>query len=121
MKKVKSVEPIGRAYIVSGFNNTHVTITRPNGEVIAWATSGSAGFRGTRKSTPFAASVAATEAAKKAVALGLKEVSVLVKGPGSGRDSAIKSLKSGGLEVNSISDVTPIPHNGCRPKKRRRV
>ncbi len=121
MKKVKNIEASGRAYITTGFNNTHVTITRPNGEVVAWATSGSVGFKGTRKSTPFAASAAAVEVAKKVVSMGIKEVSVFVKGPGSGRDSAVKSLKSGGLEINSISDVTPIPHNGCRPKKRRRV
>lgn len=121
MKKLKRVEPIGRAYVVAGFNNTHVTVTRPNGEIVAWATSGSSGFKGARKSTPFAASVAAAEAAKKALNLGVREVSVFVKGPGSGRDSAIKSLKAGGLEISSISDVTPIPHNGCRPKKRRRV
>lgn len=121
MKRLKRVDPVGRAYIVAGFNNTHVTITRANGETVAWATSGSSGFKGTRKSTPFAASMAAAEAAKKALVLGVKEVSVFVKGPGSGRDSAIKSLKTGGLEINSISDITPIPHNGCRPKKRRRV
>jgi len=121
MKKIKRVDAIGRAYVTAGFNNTHVTITRSNGEVVVWATSGSVGFKGTRKSTPFSASVAAAEAAKKAQALGVREVSVFVKGPGSGRDSAIKSLKAGGLEISSISDVTPIPHNGCRPKKRRRV
>lgn len=121
MKKTKRADPVGRAYVTAGFNNTHITITRQNGEVVVWATSGSAGFKGARKSTPFAASMAAGEAAKKALGLGVREVSVFVKGPGSGRDSAIKSLKAAGLEISTISDITPIPHNGCRPKKRRRI
>lgn len=109
------------AHILATFNNTHITITDEAGGVIGRASAGTAGFKGTRKSTPFAASQAAEAVAKKVVDLGVREVSVLVKGPGAGRDSAIKALKVGGLEVTSITDVTPIPHDGPRPKKRRRV
>ena len=111
----------GHAYIKSTFNNTIVSITDPSGAVISWASSGHVGFKGSRKSTPFAAQMAAESAARKAQEHGLKKVEVFVKGPGSGRETAIRSLQAAGLEVNSISDVTPQPHNGCRPPKRRRV
>lgn len=111
----------GRAFITSGFNNTIVTITDGEGQVLCWATPGTAGFAGARKATPFAAAAAASVATKKATAAGIVEVAVYVKGPGLGRDAAIKSLKAGGLKVTAITDLTPIPHNGCRPKKRRRV
>jgi small subunit ribosomal protein S11 len=122
MKKVKKEIPArAQAYISAGFNNTIITITNPDGGAICWGSAGTAGFKGTRKSTPFAASRAAAQVAEKALKLGVKEVAVLVKGPGSGRDAAIKSLKNAGLNVRSITDITPIPHNGCRPRKRRRV
>lgn len=111
----------GQAHISSTFNNTMVTLTDLNGNVLSWASAGQLGFRGSRKSTPFAAQQAAEEAAKKAMEHGLKIVEVFVKGPGSGREAAIRSLQASGLEVNMIKDVTPIPHNGCRPPKRRRV
>ncbi|CCQ93508.1 ribosomal protein S11 (BS11) [[Clostridium] ultunense Esp] len=111
----------GQAHISSTFNNTMVTLTDLQGNVISWASAGQLGFRGSRKSTPFAAQQAAEEAAKKAMEHGLKSVEVYVKGPGSGREAAIRSLQATGLEVNLIKDVTPIPHNGCRPPKRRRV
>ncbi|MGN9164895.1 30S ribosomal protein S11 [Tissierellaceae bacterium HCP3S3_D8] len=111
----------GQAHISSTFNNTMVTLTDLQGNVISWASAGQLGFRGSRKSTPFAAQQAAEEAAKKAMEHGLKSVEVFVKGPGSGREAAIRSLQATGLEVNMIKDVTPIPHNGCRPPKRRRV
>lgn len=118
-KKVISAR--GTAYISAGFNNTLITLTDLEGKTVCCGSSGMAGFKGTRKSTPFAASKAAEQVAEKALKLGVKEVAVLVKGPGSGRDAAIKSLKNAGLDVRSITDVTPIPHNGCRPRKRRRV
>lgn len=111
----------GQAHISSSFNNTMVTLTDLQGNVLSWASAGQLGFRGSRKSTPFAAQQAAEEAAKKAMEHGLKSVEVYVKGPGSGREAAIRSLQATGLEVNMIKDVTPIPHNGCRPPKRRRV
>ncbi|MDO5718187.1 MAG: 30S ribosomal protein S11 [Tissierellia bacterium] len=111
----------GQAHIVSTFNNTMVTLSDMNGNVISWASAGQLGFRGSRKSTPYAAQEAAQEAAKKAMEHGLKSVEVYVKGPGSGREAAIRSLQASGLEINMIKDVTPIPHNGCRPPKRRRV
>jgi small subunit ribosomal protein S11 len=111
----------GVVHIQSTFNNTIVSITDPKGEVISWASAGTVGFKGTKKGTPFAAQMAAENAARKATEHGLKRVDVLVKGPGSGRETAIRSLQSVGLEVNLIKDVTPIPHNGCRPPKRRRV
>ncbi len=111
----------GQAHIQSTFNNTMVTLTDLQGNVLSWASAGQLGFRGSRKSTPFAAQQAAEEAAKKAMEHGLKTVEVYVKGPGSGREAAIRSLQATGLEVNMIKDVTPIPHNGCRPPKRRRV
>ncbi len=116
----KSV-PRGRAYIQSTFNNTIVTMTDPTGGVIAWSTSGSSGFKGSRKSTPYAAGMAAETAARKAMEHGMRQVEVFVKGPGSGREAAIRSLQAAGLFISSITDVTPIPHNGCRPPKRRRV
>jgi small subunit ribosomal protein S11 len=116
----KSV-PRGRAYIQSTFNNTIVTLTDPTGGVIAWSSSGSAGFKGSRKSTPYAAGMAAETAARKAMENGMRQVEVFVKGPGSGREAAIRSLQAAGLFISSITDVTPIPHNGCRPPKRRRV
>ncbi|OLZ10930.1 30S ribosomal protein S11 [Sulfobacillus thermosulfidooxidans] len=111
----------GTAHIRSTFNNTIVTITDTQGNALSWASSGQAGFKGSRKSTPFAAQMAAETAAKAAMEYGLKEVEVLVKGPGSGREAAIRALQAAGLEVSMIKDVTPIPHNGCRPPKRRRV
>jgi len=109
------------AHIKASFNNTLITFTDESGNTISWATSGAAGFKGSRKSTPFAAQVAAEEAAVKAMDHGVKNVSVLVKGPGSGRESAMRAIAAAGLNVTSIRDVTPIPHNGCRPPKRRRV
>ncbi|MHB8916757.1 MAG: 30S ribosomal protein S11 [Desulfocucumaceae bacterium] len=111
----------GVAHIKSTFNNTVVTITDVKGNTLSWASSGGVGFKGSRKSTPFAAQMAADKAAKEAMEHGLKEVEVMVKGPGAGREAAIRSLQAAGLEVNLIKDVTPIPHNGCRPPKRRRV
>jgi small subunit ribosomal protein S11 len=113
--------PLGKAYIQSTFNNTIVTLTDPNGNVIAWASSGASGFKGSRKGTPFAAGLAAENAAKRAMEHGLRQVEVYVKGPGSGREGAIRSLQAAGLTISTITDVTPIPHNGCRPPKRRRV
>ena len=111
----------GVAHIRSTFNNTIVTIADTEGNVLSWASAGGLGFRGSRKSTPFAAQMAAEEATKAAMEHGLKQVEVYVKGPGAGREAAIRALQAAGLEVNSIKDVTPIPHNGCRPPKRRRV
>ncbi len=111
----------GVAHIKSTFNNTIVTITDPAGAVIAWSSSGQVGFKGSRKSTPYAAQMAAEAAARRAQEHGMRKVDVLVKGPGSGRETAIRSLQAAGLEVGSIADVTPAPHNGCRPPKRRRV
>ena len=111
----------GQAHIQASFNNTIVTITDMSGNAISWCSSGSLGFKGSRKSTPFAAQMVADEAAKPAVAAGLKKVEVFVKGPGSGRESAIRALQTAGLEITMIKDVTPIPHTGCRPPKRRRV
>ena len=116
----KNIEK-GMAHIHSSFNNTIVTLTDTQGNVLSWASAGELGFKGSRKSTPFAAGEAATTAAKAAMEHGLKTVEVYVKGPGSGRESAIRSLQTAGLEITSIKDVTPIPHNGCRPPKRRRV
>ena len=113
--------PAGRAYIQATFNNTIVTLTDPEGNVIAWGSSGTAGFKGSRKGTPYAAQLAARDAARKAIEHGLRQVDIFVKGPGSGREAAIRSLQSAGLHITSIRDVTPIPHNGCRPPKRRRV
>jgi len=111
----------GIAHIKSSFNNTVVTITDPPGNVLSWATAGSMGFKGSRKSTPFAAQMAAETAARAAMEHGLRQVEVFVKGPGAGREAAIRSLQAAGIDVSLIKDVTPIPHNGCRPPKRRRV
>ena len=116
----KSV-PAGRAYIQSTFNNTLVTLTDPEGNVIAWGSSGTAGFKGSRKGTPYAAQLAAQDAARKGMGHGLRQVDVYVKGPGSGREAAIRALQGSGLHITSIRDVTSIPHNGCRPPKKRRV
>jgi small subunit ribosomal protein S11 len=120
-KKVKRLVSEGVVHIHSTFNNTVVTITDPQGNVVVWATAGSVGFKGARKGTPFAAQVAAEAAARKAAELGMRQVQVLVKGPGAGRESALRSLQAVGFTVTVIKDVTPIPHNGCRPPKRRRV
>ena len=121
LKKDKKNIAVGQAHIKSTFNNTIISITDTTGAVISWSSSGDVGFKGSRKSTPFAAQLAAEAAARKAQEHGLKKVDVFVKGPGSGRETAIRSLQAAGLEVGSISDVTPQPHNGCRPPKRRRV
>ena len=120
-KKVKKNVQSGIAHIQSTFNNTIVTITDNMGNTVAWSSAGVLGFKGSRKSTPFAAQVAAEDAAKKAVEAGMKNVEVFVKGPGPGRESALRALQNTGFNVTSIKDVTPVPHNGCRPPKRRRV
>lgn len=120
-KKEQKNIPKGVAHIQSTFNNTIITITDPQGNTISWTSAGVLGFKGSRKSTPFAAQVAAEAAAKKAMENGVRQVEVYVKGPGAGREAAIRSLQAAGLEINLIKDVTPIPHNGCRPPKRRRV
>ena len=120
-KKKIQVDPQGVAHIKSTFNNTNVTLTDATGNVISWATAGKVGFKGSRKNTPYAAQQAAEIAAKEAMDVGLRKVDVEVKGPGAGREAAIRSLQAAGLEIMSIKDVTPIPHNGCRPRKRRRV
>ena len=120
-KKKKNVEPHGVAHIKSTFNNTHVTLTDRLGNVIVWEKAGTSGFKGSRKSTAFAATMAAEKAAQAALSMGLVSVDVQVKGPGSGRESAIRALAVAGLQITSIKDVTPLPHNGCRPPKRRRV
>ncbi len=120
-KRERKSIPAGRAYIQATFNNTIVTLTDPEGNVIAWGSSGTAGFKGSRKGTPYAAQLAARDAARKAMEHGLRQVEVYIKGPGSGREAAIRSLQSSGLYITGIRDVTPIPHNGCRPPKRRRI
>ncbi|MFW6034960.1 MAG: 30S ribosomal protein S11 [Halothermotrichaceae bacterium] len=120
-KKIKRNINKGQAHIRSTFNNTIISITDDNGNVIAWSSAGKVGYEGSRKSTPFAAQIAAEDAAQQAVDIGVKEIEIYVKGPGSGRESAIRSLQAAGLEVSLIKDITPIPHNGCRPPKRRRV
>jgi len=120
-KKVKKNIPVGVAHVRSTFNNTIITITDPSGNVLSWSSAGAQGFKGSRKSTPFAAQQAAEDAAAKAMEHGLKTVSVFVKGPGSGREAALRALAAVGLKITLIRDVTPIPHNGCRPPKRRRV
>jgi small subunit ribosomal protein S11 len=120
-KKIKKNIPVGGVYIQSSFNNTIVTITDPRGNVVSWSSGGVVGFKGSRKSTPFAAQLAAENAAKKAIENGMRTVDVYVKGPGAGREAALRALQSAGLKVHLIKDVTPIPHNGCRPPKRRRV
>ncbi|MFN4219781.1 MAG: 30S ribosomal protein S11 [bacterium] len=120
-KKAKKVSSTGVAHIHSTFNNTIITITDEHGNTISWASGGTVGYKGTKKSTPFAAQLAARQAAEKAVQQGLREVKVIVKGPGMGRESAIRALRAAGLEISDIKDATPIPHNGCRPPSRRRV
>lgn len=120
-RREKKNVPVGKAYISSTFNNTVITLTDPSGAVLSWASAGTVGFKGSRKSTPYAAGLAAENAARKAMDHGLRQIEVHVKGPGSGREAAIRSLQGSGLQVTSIKDVTPMPHNGCRPPKRRRV
>ncbi len=120
-KAKKTVEAEGVAHIQATFNNTLITITDTQGNTVAWASAGTAGFKGSKKSTPFAATQAAEQAGKEAYALGVRRVNVRVQGPGSGRESAIQALSAAGLQVRSIQDVTPLPHNGCRPPKKRRV
>jgi len=120
-KRERKSIPAGKAYIQSTFNNTIVTLTDPQGNVIAWGRSVTAGVKGSRKGTPYAAQLAARDAARRAMEHGLRQVEVYVKGPGSGREAAIRSLQSSGLYITGIRDVTPVPHNGCRPPKRRRV
>ncbi len=120
-KKEKKNVVYGAAHIQATFNNTIVTITDQNGNVLTWASAGSLGFKGSRKGTPYAAQMAAEAAAKKAMDYGLRQVDVFVKGPGAGRESAIRAIQASGLDINLIKDVTPVPHNGCRPPKRRRV
>jgi small subunit ribosomal protein S11 len=120
-KKVRRNVTVGVVHIKATFNNTVITITDTKGETICWASAGTSGFKGSRKSTPFAGQMSAQQAADKAMKCGMKEVDVKVKGPGSGRESAITALQAAGLKIKSIEDVTPLPHNGCRPKKKRRV
>jgi small subunit ribosomal protein S11 len=120
-RREKKFVPQGRAYIQSSFNNTKITLTDPNGNVIAWGSSGTVGFKGSRKGTAFAAQKAAEQTARKGMDQGLRQVEVFVRGPGSGREAAIRSLQASGINIISIRDVTPIPHNGCRAPKRRRI
>jgi small subunit ribosomal protein S11 len=120
-KRVVKVEAIGKAYVSASFNNIIITLTNNTGQVISWASAGKMGFRGSKKNTPYAAQMAAEDCTKVAYDLGLRKVKVFVKGPGSGRESAIRTIHSAGIEVTEINDVTPLPHNGCRPPKRRRV
>lgn len=120
-KSTLQVSDHGRVYITATFNNTLISITNDNGDTISWSSSGNAGYKGTRKSTPYAASIAVENAAKKAIEKGLKAVDVFVKGPGSGRDSSLRAIKQAGLSISSIADITPIPHNGPRAKKKRRI
>src|SRR6478672_6584574 len=120
-KRVVVVEQVGQVHIKASFNNIIISITNNNGQVISWASAGKMGFRGSKKNTPYAAQMAAADCAKTALDAGLKRVDVLVKGPGSGREGAIRSLSQNGIEVSSIKDITPMPHNGCRPPKKRRV
>jgi small subunit ribosomal protein S11 len=120
-RREKKNVPVGRVHIQASFNNTIITITDPAGAVLSWGSAGVAGFKGSRKSTPYAAALSADVAARKALEHGVRQVEVFVKGPGAGREQAIRSIQAAGIEVNAITDVTPIPHNGCRPPKRRRV
>ncbi len=120
-KRVVKVDPIGKAFIQASFNNIIISLTNNAGQVISWSSSGKMGFRGSKKNTPYAAQMAAEDCAKIAFDLGLRKVKVYVKGPGAGRESAIRTIHSKGIEVTEINDVTPLPHNGCRPPKRRRV
>jgi small subunit ribosomal protein S11 len=120
-KRVVKVEAVGRAYVSASFNNIIISLTNNAGQVISWASAGKMGFRGSKKNTPYAAQMAAQDCSKVAYDLGLRKVKVFVKGPGSGRESAIRTLHTAGIEVTEIQDITPLPHNGCRPPKRRRV
>ena len=120
-KRVVNVEPVGQAHISSSFNNIIVSMTNNNGEVISWSSAGKKGFRGSKKNTPYAAQMAAEDCSKVALEAGLKKVKVYVKGPGNGRESAIRAIANVGIQISEIVDVTPMPHNGCRPPKRRRV
>ncbi|HEB76782.1 MAG TPA: 30S ribosomal protein S11 [Nitrospirae bacterium] len=120
-RKEKKHVPYGVAHVQTTFNNTIVTITDKNGNVVSWATAGSIGFKGSRKGTPYAAQIAAENASRRAIDMGMKQIDVYIKGPGAGRESAIRAIQATGLEINIIKDVTPVPHNGCRPPKRRRV
>ncbi len=120
-KRVVKIEPIGRAYVSASFNNVIVSLTNSAGQVISWSSAGKMGFRGSKKNTPYAAQMAAQDCAKVAYDLGLRKVKVFVKGPGGGRESAIRTIHAAGIEVYEIQDITPLPHNGCRPPKRRRV
>ncbi len=120
-KKLQKVESLGVVHVQASFNNTIITIADSRGNVVSWSSAGKVGFKGAKKSTPFAAQVAAQGCAREAIDLGMKRVEVWVKGPGSGREAAIRSIQAAGLEISAIRDVTPIPHNGCRPPKRRRV
>ncbi|MTI32907.1 30S ribosomal protein S11 [Xanthovirga aplysinae] len=120
-KRVVAVEAVGQAHIKASFNNIIISMTNNSGQVISWASAGKMGFKGSKKNTPYAAQMAAADCAKKAHDLGLRKVEVFVKGPGAGRESAIRTIQNTGIEVSAIRDVTPLPHNGCRPAKRRRV
>jgi small subunit ribosomal protein S11 len=120
-KKIVKVDPVGKAYIRASFNNIIISLTNENGQVIAWSSAGKMGFKGSKKNTPYAAQMAAQDCSKTAFDAGMRKVKVYVKGPGSGRESAIRTIHSAGIEVTEIIDVTPLPHNGCRPPKRRRV
>jgi len=120
-KRDRRASPYGRAYIHSTFNNTIITLTDASGNVISWGSSGTAGFKGSRKGTPYAAQLAATSAAQQAIDQGLRQVDVHVKGPGSGREAAIRSIQGAGITITSIRDITPVPHNGCRPPRKRRI
>jgi len=120
-KRVVKVEAVGKAFVTASFNNIIISLTNNAGQVVSWASAGKMGFKGSKKNTPYAAQMAATDCAKTAYDLGLRKVKVFVKGPGSGRESAIRTLHTAGIEVMEIMDVTPLPHNGCRPPKRRRV
>jgi small subunit ribosomal protein S11 len=120
-KRVVKVDPVGKAYIMATFNNLIISLTNESGQVVSWSSAGKMGFRGSKKNTPYAAQVAAQDCAKIAYDLGMRRVKVFVKGPGAGRESAIRTIHSAGIEVVEIVDVTPLPHNGCRPPKRRRV
>ncbi|MBW6459604.1 MAG: 30S ribosomal protein S11 [Bacteroidales bacterium] len=120
-KRIVKVDPVGRAYVHASFNNIIITLTNSTGQVISWASAGKMGFKGSKKNTPYAAQMAAEECSKVAFDLGLRKVKVFVKGPGAGRESAIRTIHTAGIEVTEIQDVTPLPHNGCRPPKRRRV
>ena len=120
-KRVVKIDAIGKAYVNASFNNIIITLTNNNGQVISWSSAGKMGFKGSKKNTPYAAQMAAQEAAKVAYDLGLRKVKVFIKGPGAGRESAIRTIHTSGIEVSEIMDITPLPHNGCRPPKRRRV